>query len=41
MDKDVEVELADIATAVSRNDEGSAEEELGDKGVGEADTGDE
>ena len=43
MDKDVEMELVDIATAVSRNDldEGSAEEELGDKGVGKADTGDE
>jgi len=40
MDKDVEMELVDIATAVSRNDEGSAEEESGDKGVGEADAGD-
>jgi hypothetical protein len=41
MDEDVEMELVDIATAVSGNDEGSEEEESGDEGGGEADAGDE
>jgi hypothetical protein len=33
MDEGVEMELADIATAVNGNDEGSEEEELGDEGT--------
>jgi hypothetical protein len=41
MDEDVEMELADIATAVSGNDEGSEEEESGDKSGHKADAGDE
>ena len=40
-DEDVEIELADIASAVSRNDEGSEEEDSGDEGGSEADPGDE
>ena len=39
-DEDVEIELADIASAVSRNDEGSEEEDSGDEGGSEADPGD-
>ena len=35
MDEDVEMELADIATAVSGNDEGSEEEGSGDESGGE------
>ena len=41
MDKDVEMQVVDIVTAVSGNDEGSAEEESGDESVGEAHEGDE
>ena len=41
MDKDVEIQLVEIVTAVSGNYEGSAEEELGGEGVGEADVEDE
>ena len=40
MDEGVEMELADIATAMNGNDEGSEEEESGDEGGGEADAGD-
>ena len=40
-DEDVEIELADVASAVSRNDKGSKKEDLGDKGGSEADPGDE
>jgi hypothetical protein len=39
MDEDVEMELADIATAVSGNDEGSEDEDSGGEGGGEADAG--
>jgi hypothetical protein len=31
IDKDVGMELVDVATAMSRNDEGNEEEELGDR----------
>jgi hypothetical protein len=40
MDEDVEMELVDIATVVSGNDEGSEEEGSGDESGGEADAGD-
>ena len=40
MDEGVEMELADIATAVNGNDEGSEEEVSGDEGGGKADAGD-
>ena len=38
--ENVEVELTDIASAVSGNDEGSEEEDSGDEGGTEADPGD-
>jgi hypothetical protein len=39
-DENVEIELTDIASAVRGNDEGSEEEDSGDEGGSEAETGD-